>query len=133
MFDIGFFELLIVAIVGLLVIGPERLPETVRTIALWFGRLKQSISDTRTELEKQIGADEIRRQLHNERIMKQLRDVRDDVSRTVNDGMIKSESENSDHNTYAKTNADTPSQTQHHESDTVAEPTNENDKPPRQP
>ncbi len=129
MFDIGFFELLIVAIVGLLVIGPERLPETVRTIALWFGRLKQSISDTRTELEKQIGADEIRRQLHNERIMKQLRDVRDDVTRTVNDGIIKSESENSGHDTHAET----PTQTQHHELDTQAEPANENDKTPRQP
>ncbi len=87
MFDIGFFELLVVGIVGLVVIGPERLPETVRTVTLWFGRFKQSISETRTELEKQIGADDIRRQLHNERIMKQLRDTRDDINRTIKDDL----------------------------------------------
>lgn len=104
MFDIGFFELLVVGIVGLLVIGPERLPETVRTVALWFGRFKQSISETRAELEKQVGADEIRRQLHNERIMKQLRDTRDDVNRTLNSDILKTPAAKS-------TTADEPSNT----------------------
>jgi len=65
-FDIGFFELLIIAIVGLVVIGPERLPEAARAVGLWIGRLKRSLRETRTELEKQLGADDIRRQLHNE-------------------------------------------------------------------
>lgn len=69
MFDIGFSELLICLVIALLVIGPERLPETVRTIALWVGRLKRSLRDTRTEIERQIGADEIRRQLYNEEIL----------------------------------------------------------------
>jgi len=72
----GFFELLLIAIVGLLVIGPERLPETVRTVALWVGRVKRSLRETRTELERQLGADEIRRQLHNEEIMSSLESAR---------------------------------------------------------
>lgn len=72
MFDIGFFELLVIAIVGLVVIGPERLPGTVRAIALWLGRIKRGIRDTRQEIEQQIGADEIRRQLHNEEVMQRL-------------------------------------------------------------
>ncbi|MCV6613742.1 MAG: Sec-independent protein translocase protein TatB [Cellvibrionaceae bacterium] len=72
MFDIGFFELLLIAVVGLLVIGPERLPGTLRTIALYWGRIKRSITDTRSEIEQQIGADDIRRQLHNEEVMARL-------------------------------------------------------------
>jgi len=71
-FDIGFFELLLIAIVGLLVIGPERLPETVRSIALWIGRIKRSVRQTRDQIEQQIGADDIRRQLHNEEVMQRL-------------------------------------------------------------
>lgn len=72
MFDIGFFELLIIAAVGLVVIGPERLPGTVRTCGLWLGRLKRSLTETRREIEQQLGADEIRRELRNEEIMRNL-------------------------------------------------------------
>jgi len=76
-FDISFFELLVVGIVGLIVIGPERLPGTVRTCALWIGRIKRSLMETRRELEKQIGADEIRRELHNEQVLYNLEKMKD--------------------------------------------------------
>jgi len=75
-FDIGFTELLVCLIVALVVIGPEQLPGTVRTIGLWIGRLKRSLRDTREEIERQIGADDIRRQLHNEEIMQNLEATR---------------------------------------------------------
>jgi sec-independent protein translocase protein TatB len=86
-FDIGFFELLVVGVVGLLVIGPERLPETVRTVALWWGRLKRSIQSTRTEIEQQIGADDIRRQLHNEEVMRRLEESQESIKRTVSENV----------------------------------------------
>ena len=70
MFDIGFTELLVCLVVALVVIGPEQLPGTVRTVGLWIGRLKRSLRDTRQEIERQIGADDIRRQLHNEEVMR---------------------------------------------------------------
>jgi sec-independent protein translocase protein TatB len=85
-FDIGFFELLVIAVVGLLVIGPERLPGTIRTGALWWGRIKRSIRETRAEIEKQIGADDIRRELHNEEVMRSLEALRhttDDVEKEL--------------------------------------------------
>ncbi|GLS25814.1 Sec-independent protein translocase protein TatB [Marinibactrum halimedae] len=85
MFDIGFFELLLIAIVGLLVIGPERLPETVRTIALWIGRLRRGLRDTREEIERQIGADDIRRQLHNEEVLKRLEATRQSIQKNIDD------------------------------------------------
>lgn len=72
MFDIGFAELLIVMVVGLLVLGPDQLPGAVRTAGLWFGRFKRGVSDIRTDLEREIGADEIRKQLNEERILKDL-------------------------------------------------------------
>ena len=51
MFDIGFSELLLIALVALLVMGPERLPETVRSIALWIGRLKQMLANARKDVD----------------------------------------------------------------------------------
>lgn len=85
MFDIGFPELLLVSIVALLVIGPERLPETIRTVSLWLGRLRRSFTDLKLEIESEIGADEIRQQLHNEHVMKSLKDARDQVDDAVDD------------------------------------------------
>ena len=72
MFDIGFGELVLLALVGLLVLGPERLPVAIRTISLWVGRFRRSYRQIRSEIEREIGADEIRRQLHNEEIMHSL-------------------------------------------------------------
>ena len=83
MFDIGFFELLLIGVVALLVIGPEQLPETLRTLALWWGRLKRGLSSTRAELEQQLGADEIRRQLHNEDIMRRLQETRKELESSL--------------------------------------------------
>jgi sec-independent protein translocase protein TatB len=89
-FDIGFPELIMISVVALLVIGPERLPETIRTITLWLGRLQRSFSNIRQELENEIGADEIRAQLHNEAIMKDLektrstlQEVKDEVGNSI--------------------------------------------------
>ena len=52
MFDIGFAELLIIGVVSLLVIGPERLPGAVRTVSLWLGRFKRSFNEIRQEIER---------------------------------------------------------------------------------
>ena len=83
MFDVGFPELVLVSIVALVVIGPERLPETVRTIMLWLGRIRQTFTNIKTELEQEIGADEIRRQLHNETVLKDLRDSKETITNTI--------------------------------------------------
>ncbi len=69
MFGISFSELLLVGLVALLVLGPERLPGAARTAGLWIGRLKRSFNAIKQEVEREIGADEIRRQLHHEHIL----------------------------------------------------------------
>lgn len=66
MFDIGFTELIIVAIVGLLVIGPERLPGAIRTGSAWLGRIKRSFNDIKREVEQE---------LHNDSVMQELKET----------------------------------------------------------
>lgn len=83
MFDIGFTELLLCLVVALVVIGPEQLPSTVRTVGLWIGRMKRSLRDTRNEIERQIGADDIRRQLHNEEVMQNIEEARIRFEKTI--------------------------------------------------
>ncbi len=84
MFDIGFPELVLIAIVGLLVIGPERLPEALRTLGLWLGRMRRSFTTVKAEIEKEIGMDEVRRQLHNEAIMDEMKRIESEVKNTAN-------------------------------------------------
>ncbi|MBP8185891.1 MAG: Sec-independent protein translocase subunit TatB [Pseudomonas sp.] len=69
MFGISFGELLLIGLIALLVLGPERLPGAARTAGLWVGRLKRSFNAIKQDVEREIGADEIRRQLHNENVM----------------------------------------------------------------
>lgn len=85
MFDIGFPELLLLSIVALLVVGPEKLPETIRTVALWIGRLKRSVANIKQEIEKEIGAEEIRQELHNESVLKELHNARNDLEGIIDD------------------------------------------------
>jgi sec-independent protein translocase protein TatB len=82
MFDIGFSELLLIALVTLLVMGPERLPQTVRSVSLWIGRLKQMLASARRDLEQEVGMDDIRQQLHNEQVMRELNESKDHLEET---------------------------------------------------
>jgi twin arginine-targeting protein translocase TatB len=83
MFDIGFLEIIVVGVVGLLVIGPERLPGAIRSGSMWFGTLKRNLTSAREEFERQIGADEIRRELHNADVMHSLEKARQSLSEQI--------------------------------------------------
>lgn len=83
MFDIGLPELLLVAAVALIVIGPDRLPEVLRTFGLWFGRMRRSFLSVKTEIEREIGMDEVRRQLHNEAVMEEMKRIEKEVKKSA--------------------------------------------------
>ncbi|WP_417516266.1 Sec-independent protein translocase protein TatB [Marinobacter sp.] len=78
MFDIGFLELLICGVIALLVLGPERLPTAARAAGRWVGGARRMVSQFTSELDRQLKADELR---------KELRDAGDvgldDVQKTV--------------------------------------------------
>jgi len=61
MFDIGFSELCLVAVIALLVVGPKRLPETVRAWGRWTARARQAIQTLQHEVEQELDLEEVRR------------------------------------------------------------------------
>jgi len=83
--DIGFMELLLIGIVALVVLGPDKLPGAIRTSALWIGRAKRSFNKVKTEIEQQLNTDEIRRQLHNESILADIEKARKNADRLIKD------------------------------------------------
>ena len=85
MLDIGFTELLLVAVIALVVLGPERLPKAIRTTAYWVGKIRRSFQSVKEELEREIDADGIKQQLHNEAVMKELNKTREQFQSQIND------------------------------------------------
>jgi sec-independent protein translocase protein TatB len=61
MFDFGFSEMVIVAVVALVVLGPERLPRVARQAGAWMGKLQRYVSDVKSDINRQMELDELRR------------------------------------------------------------------------
>ena len=66
MFDIGFWELCLIAIVALLILGPERLPIAARTAGLWIGKARRMIGSVKSEIDRELQLDEVRKRLKEE-------------------------------------------------------------------
>lgn len=66
MLDIGFLELMLIGIVALLVLGPERLPKAARTTGLWIGKIKRTVSGMQREISAQLEAEELRQKLNEQ-------------------------------------------------------------------
>jgi sec-independent protein translocase protein TatB len=64
-FDIGFLELMVVAILGLLVLGPERLPVAARTVGLFIGKIRRTMSNIQDDLERKVRTDELKEKLRD--------------------------------------------------------------------
>jgi sec-independent protein translocase protein TatB len=82
MFDIGFLELLLILVIALVVIGPQRLPNLVRGFLLWRNRCKQGIKAVQTELGQELDIDEIKRRVHNQQVLDQLNNQQPDKPTT---------------------------------------------------
>lgn len=61
MFDIGFSELLVIGIVALIVIGPERLPKVARTVGAWLGRLNRYVAQVKQDIDRDMRLEELRK------------------------------------------------------------------------
>lgn len=64
MFDIGFWELFLIAVVALVIVGPERLPKLVRVTGLWIGRATASLQSIRNEISQELRAEELKQALN---------------------------------------------------------------------
>ena len=85
MFDIGFFELLLIGLVALLVVGPERLPKVARTAGLWIGKARRMLNSVREDIEQEIKADELKRILEEQKRANPMHSIIEDTRKTVDD------------------------------------------------
>jgi len=106
MFDIGFFELLVVGVIALLVLGPERLPLAARTFGLWLGRLRRTVSSIQSEIREELRMEELKRAtaIEKEQLERELREMQQPFT-------------DSPFDTGAAEAADTPGSTQPPEKD----------------
>jgi sec-independent protein translocase protein TatB len=119
MFDIGFTELLLLAVITLLVLGPERLPSAVRFAGLWLGRIRRSFAQLKSELEREMDSAELKQDQHNRSIMQQLDETQQDVGENLDQvrGSLK--------DLQYELTADTPAETR------ATLPTDKNPEPPQ--
>lgn len=86
MLDIGFAELLVISAVALFVVGPDRLPSAIRSISLWLGRVRRGFEEIKSDVS---------RELHNEEVMRALKESRDEVQDLTDVSSASSLTENS--------------------------------------
>ena len=84
MFDIGFSELLLIAIVALIVIGPQRLPTVARTLGHLFGRMQRYVNDVKADISREMEMEELKKlQSTMEDAARSMRDSVDSVNKEV--------------------------------------------------
>ena len=81
MFDVSFSELMVIAIVALVVIGPERLPRVARTAGLLFGRLQRYVNDVKSDISREIQLDELKR------LQSEMQESARSFERSMNEGI----------------------------------------------
>ncbi len=75
MFDIGFWELAIIGVVTLIVVGPERMPALARTAGKWFGRLSRFISSVKSDIDRELKAEEMKKAMEKHTQSAGLHDI----------------------------------------------------------
>lgn len=83
MFDIGFWELLVIGVVALLVIGPERLPKVARTAGLWLGRARRFVATVKADIDREIAADELKKVLRKQAESTGLHDIIEETRQSI--------------------------------------------------
>ena len=73
MFQIGFLEILIILILGLIIIGPKRLPDVVKALIKFYKKMENKLISFKKDIEEDIGADELKKDVFNELRMEELK------------------------------------------------------------
>jgi sec-independent protein translocase protein TatB len=83
MFDVGFWEILLILVLALVVIGPERLPGAARQAGFWVGKARRYIEGVRTEVEQELDVNEFKRMLRNQEV--QINELQQQIKSSVDD------------------------------------------------
>lgn len=113
MFDIGFTELLLLGVVALLVLGPERLPHAARMTGAWIGKVRRTFASLQVEIEREVNASEVQARLKQEADNIGLTDIAKELGETTANAKKQSEEILQSTNTNIKA---TPAKTQQEES-----------------
>ena len=79
MFDIGFSELVVLGVIGVVVIGPQRLPEVVRTAVITVRKIRRAFSDVRADIERELDLDDMRKILHEADMKAHINQLNQDI------------------------------------------------------
>ena len=93
MFDFGFWELILVMVVALLVVGPERLPKVARQAGLWIGKARRFVNSVRSDIEREIRSEELKSMLNQQQ--NEIQELKGMLAKTQTE--VKSELEQTDH------------------------------------
>ena len=83
MFDIGFWELALIGVVALLVVGPERLPALARTVGIWVGRIRRYVTVVRDDIEREVRSEELKEMLEKSNDVGQLSEIVEETGSTI--------------------------------------------------
>lgn len=84
MFDIGFWELTLIGIIALLVIGPERLPGVARTVGAWVGKGKRLIASVQNDINREVNkADELKRLLEEQKKIVERHEIIEELKQEI--------------------------------------------------
>lgn len=79
MFDIGFWELVFILVITLLVVGPERLPRVARSAGLWIGKVRGFIVTVKADIDQELAAEELKHTLAKQAAVPELEEIIEDV------------------------------------------------------
>ena len=85
MFDVGFWEIAIIALIALLVLGPERLPRTARTVGLWVGKARRTLAEVKRDIDREIDASELKELNTIKEDLKDTKKVFEEAASTINE------------------------------------------------
>ncbi len=83
MFDIGFTELLVIFVVTLLVVGPERLPVVARKVGLYIGKMRRSFQSIKDEVEQELEIEAVKEQLKENAMLEEAKELKAVLSETI--------------------------------------------------
>jgi len=117
MFDFGFSELLVIGVVALIVIGPERLPKVARTAGHLLGRLQRYVSDVKSDIQREMQLEELKK------LQQQVQQQANDLESSMRTQMAKVEAEV--HQTAEEVRAALPEAAAQAQADGIAAPVEE--------
>ena len=83
MFDVGFTELLLIGVVALVVVGPERLPGLARTAGAWFGRMRSFVGNVKADIDRELKTEELKQVLEEQQKNNPLEDIFEETKESL--------------------------------------------------